>query len=525
MNLSDLKISTRLALGFGLLALLIAVLGGIALWKSGQMSDSIREVVLQRAPIVADANDLQDDVNEQARVIRNMVIFTKAEDIQKEVQALAESRKRTAALYERLDSNVRSDKGKQLLAQMKAHSAEFRGAVDTFARSVQAGQREEAVAMLVATVRPIQMKYLGVIQDMNTFQTGLMGKAGEDAIADAAQMKATVWSTLALALAVAVVLSLWIIRSITRPIGQALDVSRAVAAGDLSLQFDASGRNETAQLLAALKEMQSNLAGVVGRVRQNADSVATASAQIAQGNADLSGRTEEQASALQQTAASMEQLGTTVKQNAHNAVEANRLARDAAAVAQQGGEVVAQVVGKMRGINDSSRKIADIIGVIDGIAFQTNILALNAAVEAARAGEQGRGFAVVASEVRGLAQRSADAAREIKALITESVDRVEQGTALVDQAGTTMGEIVNSIQGVTQIMGEISHASTEQSAGVSQIGVAVGQMDQATQQNAALVEESAAAADSLKRQARQLVESVAVFKLAPGAAARPAAAC
>ena len=316
-------------------------------------------------------------------------------------------------------------------------------------------------------------------------------------------------------------------RLINRPIGRALDVARAVAAGDLSQQFDTHGEDETAQLLLALKDMQTHLASVVGGVRQNAEGVAAASSQIAQGNQDLSQRTEEQASALEETAASMEQLSSAVKQNADNASRANQLAMGASSVAVKGGEVVSEVVATMKGINDSSKRIADIIGVIDGIAFQTNILALNAAVEAARAGEQGRGFAVVATEVRNLAGRSAEAAKEIKSLINASVERVEQGTALVDRAGSTMTEVVGAIGRVTDIMGEISAASSEQSAGVAQVGEAISQMDQVTQQNAALVEESAAAAESLKGQAQALVQSVAFFKLdqSAGAAhvAKPAA--
>ena len=311
-------------------------------------------------------------------------------------------------------------------------------------------------------------------------------------------------------------------RTVTRPLNRAVDVARAVAAGDLSTQFRADGKDEVASLLKALAEMQDSLAKVVAGVRQGSESVATASAQIAQGNNDLSSRTEEQASALEETAASMEELSSTVKQNADNAKQANQLALGASTVAIKGGAVVGQVVDTMKGINDSSKKIADIISVIDGIAFQTNILALNAAVEAARAGEQGRGFAVVASEVRSMAGRSADAAKEIKGLITASVERVEQGTALVDQAGVTMSEIVASIKRVTDIMGEISAASTEQSAGVAQVGEAVSQMDQATQQNAALVEESAAAAESLKGQAQQLVQAVAVFRLSGNEHTAPA---
>jgi len=276
------------------------------------------------------------------------------------------------------------------------------------------------------------------------------------------------------------------------------------------------GNDEVGEFVAALDRMRNEMSHVVSTVRRNSDSVATASSQIAQGNQDLSGRTEQQASSLQQTASSMEQLGSTVRQNADNARQANQLAQGASSVAARGGEVVSQVVDTMKGINDSSRKIADIISVIDGIAFQTNILALNAAVEAARAGEQGRGFAVVAGEVRNLAQRSAEAAKEIKSLISTSVDRVEQGTELVDQAGSTMQEIVASIKRVSDIIGEISAASAEQSSGVAQVGNAVSQMDQATQQNAALVEESAAAAESLKQQAQQLVQAVSVFKVDHG---------
>ncbi|QBK03658.1 hypothetical protein DW355_01725 [Hylemonella gracilis] len=309
---------------------------------------------------------------------------------------------------------------------------------------------------------------------------------------------------------------LLIARSLLRQLGgepaYAAAVMQGISAGDLSIDIKLK-KNDQSSLLYALKAMRDSMAGIVGRVRQSSESVSSASAEIAQGNQDLSARTENQASALEETAASMEELSSTVKQNADNARQANQLAQSASTVAVQGGEVVTQVVSTMKGISDSSRKIADIIGVIDGIAFQTNILALNAAVEAARAGEQGRGFAVVAGEVRNLASRSAEAAKEIKTLITDSVNRVEQGSALADQAGSTMHNVVSSIRRVTDIMGEISAASVEQSTGVSQVGEAVTQMDQATQQNAALVEEMAAAASSLKSQAQELVQAVAVFKL------------
>jgi len=322
---------------------------------------------------------------------------------------------------------------------------------------------------------------------------------------------------MALLLLAGLVAAVWLswvfIRSITNPVNEALQVAHAVAEGDLRVKVQVHGDNELGQLIQALSTMRDNLARVVQQVLKGSDSVATASAEIAQGDNDLSGRTETQASALEQTSASMEELGATVQQNAERAHQANQLAQNASAVAAKGGEVVGQVVHTMKDINDSSRRIADIIGVIDGIAFQTNILALNAAVEAARAGEQGRGFAVVASEVRSLAGRSAEAAKEIKELISASVQRVEQGSALVDQAGGTMSEVVTAIRRVTDIVGEISDSSTEQAQGVSQVVEAVAQMDRTTQQNAALVEEIAAAANSLRSQADSLVQTVSVFKL------------
>ncbi|MFP5473798.1 MAG: methyl-accepting chemotaxis protein [Gammaproteobacteria bacterium] len=316
--------------------------------------------------------------------------------------------------------------------------------------------------------------------------------------------------------------SVLVTRSITRPIAGASGVAESVAAGDLTARVHAEGRDETARLLHSLEAMRGKLASVVSEVRRNADGLASASREIAAGSSDLSARTEQQASALEETAASMEQLNTTVRHNSEHAQKASELATRASQVAAEGGTVVAQVVQTMRGIADSAGRISEIIGVIDGIAFQTNILALNAAVEAARAGEQGRGFAVVASEVRALAQRSAEAAKEIKSLITASVETVAHGSDLADQAGSTMEQVVGAIRGVAQVAGEISAASREQSLGVAQVGQAVVQMDQATQQNAAVVEELSAAAAVLKEQAEHLVRSVAVFRL--GADATVAAA-
>jgi methyl-accepting chemotaxis protein-1 (serine sensor receptor) len=371
------------------------------------------------------------------------------------------------------------------------------------------------------------------VKGMDRPPTALLDDAAKHIAADAAAIAAdasaqgqrAIWLSLGVMLGVSVlgvVVGGLVSRLIVRPIDQAVDVARAVADGDLSRAIAVRGHDELAELLKALNDMQAQLTSLVSDVRTNAHTVASASEEIAKGNSDLSARTEEQATALQETASSMEQMAGTVRQNADSAQQANRLAVDASGAAQRGGVVVGDVVETMRGIQESSKKIADIIGVIDGIAFQTNILALNAAVEAARAGEQGRGFAVVAGEVRALAQRSATAAREIKSLISASVERVEQGTSLVDQAGNTMAEVVRAIRQVTDIMGEISAASGEQNLGMGQINTAIAQMDSATQQNSALVEQSAAAAESLKTQAQRLVEAVAVFRLASQADGRAA---
>jgi len=409
----------------------------------------------------------------------------------------------------------------QFIADLAAARAGYKTAYDAF---LSAGEDASAGDRAAQGVDRPANKTLAQIREALAKEQVSGTKNAEDLSQTATRIAIAV---MLIAAALAAVGAMWLTRQIVRPLQTAVDVANQVAAGDLSQTVDVSSADELGQLMAALCAMEASLVKVVSHVRQGSESVATASAEIAQGNNDLSARTESQASALEQTAASMEELSSQVRQNADNAAQANQLAQSASAVAIQGGQVVGQVVDTMKGINASSRKIADIISVIDGIAFQTNILALNAAVEAARAGEQGRGFAVVASEVRSLAGRSAEAAKEIKTLIDDSVKRVEQGTTLVDQAGSTMQEVVASIRRVTDIVGEISSASQEQSQGVAQVGEAVTQMDQVTQQNAALVEEMAAAADSLKAQAQDLVQTVAVFKLGAGdhaATSLPAAA-
>ena len=513
MNFADMKISTRLILGFGMLALLIGLMGAISAVKITAVGELVEKLVNDRIPKVVSLYEAEGEINKVARATRNMVILTDAAEIKQEGARIAEARNKISEHFNKLSAEISSDSGKASFAKVTEARTKYVAQLEKFEGLVAAGNTDDAKAVLMGEMRTVQTAYLAALDGMIRIQDEYMDAAAKDARAAVASSKMIMGVAVAIALALAVTGALWIIRAITQPIQQAVQISRAVAAGDLSMQFEAQGNNETGQLLLALKDMQASLVKVVANVRQGSEGVSTASSEIAQGNHDLSARTEAQASALEQTAASMEELSATVKQNADSARQANQLAMSASTVAVQGGAVVAQVVDTMKGINDASRKISDIISVIDGIAFQTNILALNAAVEAARAGEQGRGFAVVASEVRSLAGRSADAAKEIKSLINASVERVEQGTALVDQAGSTMTEVVGSIRRVTDLMGEISAASNEQSAGVSQVGEAVTQMDQVTQQNAALVEEMAAAASSLKSQAQDLVQVVAVFNL------------
>jgi methyl-accepting chemotaxis protein len=513
VNFNDMSIGRRLGAGITVAAVMVAATVWIGVSRMGEVKRSLDTVTDDHIPKIVAVKDMKDNIRTRAAVIRNVVLLNEPAAIKTQADILPVLRESYNKLDKQLRAAMQDENGKALLDKAEAAVAAMAEPTDNVVALGVANRNEEATKLLLGSVKPLQDKALEALEELSKFE--LASAEGFQTSAGGTYKSAVVvMLTLGVvALGLLGVFGWLLVRSITRPLDQAVAISRAVAAGDLSIQFEASGKSETSQLLMALKAMQGSLSGVVDNVRRNSESVATASAQIAQGNNDLSSRTEEQASALEETAASMEQLGATVKQNAENAKQANQLALGANEVAIRGGKVVGEVVETMKGINDSSRRIADIIGVIDGIAFQTNILALNAAVEAARAGEQGRGFAVVASEVRSLAQRSAEAAKEIKSLIGTSVERVEQGTAQVDQAGATMAELVGSIKRVTDIMGEISAASVEQSAGVAQVGEAVTQMDQATQQNAALVEESAAAAESLKVQAQQLVQVVAVFKL------------
>nr|MDP2190311.1 methyl-accepting chemotaxis protein [Rhodoferax sp.] len=513
MKFSDFKIGTRLSFAFGLVVLLSAGSAGLALKELASVESNLDDIVTDNNVKIKLNHEMAESVHVVSRVMRTMVLLHEKDEVQAEEAKLVKARARYDHGWAALQKFTPSETGKANRAKIAAAGEIARALNNKVIDLAHAGKDDEAIAMLLKEAGPATQKWQDVLDENIAFQEANTEKQHAQAVADYNQARSVLIGTNALSMALAVLLGWLITRSITAPMNRAKDAAGRVAEGDLTVQISGEGKDETAQLLGALLNMKDNLARIVGGVRQNAEGVATASAQIAQGNNDLSQRTEEQASALEETAASMEELSATVKQNADSARQANQLAMNASTVAVKGGEVVAQVVDTMKGINDASKKIVDIISVIDGIAFQTNILALNAAVEAARAGEQGRGFAVVASEVRSLAGRSAEAAKEIKSLISASVERVGQGSALVDQAGATMTEVVSAIRRVTDLMGEISAASSEQSAGVSQVGEAVVQMDQVTQQNAALVEEMAAAASSLKSQAQELVQVVSVFKL------------
>jgi len=511
MALNSIRIGLRLGLAFGAVLFITGLISGIGVWRLGTLKAAAHElatVELQRSEL---SQQWTADIN--LNWVRTSAALTASDPalvttLQQEMDVTS---KRISETQSRLTPLVQDDKGKELVAAIGVQRELYRAPRAAMMKKKLAG--EDVSAAVNTTLRPLAGNYLKALQDLETHMDERLAQSQVDtnSIAVTSQTILSVGAVVSIVLGM---LLAWIAtRSITTPIDEAVTCSHAIMNGDLGGVIDAKGHDEPAQLMHAMAAMRDNLANIVGQVRDNAEGVSVSSSEIARGNNDLSARTETQASALEETAASMEELSATVTQNAENARQANQLAVSASSVAIRGGNVVGQVVQTMKGINDSSRKIADIISVIDGIAFQTNILALNAAVEAARAGEQGRGFAVVASEVRALAGRSAEAAKEIKALISTSVERVEQGSVLVDQAGETMTEVVASIQRVTDIMGEISSASSEQSTGVSQVGEAVQQMDQVTQQNAALVEEIAAAAMSLRNQAKALVDIMAFFHL------------
>lgn len=516
MSSLNLKITVRLVGAFVIVALIGAAIGLFAIRNMSILNDADTRLYEQETiglSLVKEAN-----VQRYAAVValRDAILATTPKEREGALVRVQEGRQRSVELMDQASRLIEDTVRRQAFDRVKALWVADQKATDDVVRLVRSAPLEQDGPVLTFLRESVVQPSIQVGNAMSELTAVFESHALEVSDGNTElylHSRNVMLGLVVLGLILGILLGVGISRQVTTPLGQALKVAYYMSNGDMTHPLTAKGSDEVAQLINQQESMRQSLETIVASVRQGSQAVSTASQQIAQGNQDLSSRTVSQASALEQTAASMEQLSATVKQNADNARQANSLAQTASQVAVQGGQVVAQVVDTMKGISESSRRISDIIAVIDSIAFQTNILALNAAVEAARAGEQGKGFAVVASEVRTLASRSAAAAREIKDLITESVERVDRGTAQVDDAGQTMGEIVQVIRRVADIMIEISAASQEQSAGVEQVGLAVGQMDQATQQNAALVEEMSAAANSLMEQAHDLVNAVAVFKL------------
>jgi methyl-accepting chemotaxis protein len=465
------------------------------------------------------ANDVIDLANENARASFELFLLTDKAEIEKTQARISKNVQTITDKLDLLDGMLYKPEGKAKLANIREKRKPY---VASFTKArkllLEEGNREEATRVMTEDTMNALGPFLASINDLILFQGQIMDESGKEAEASFQAGRDLMIALGALAVLLGIGFAWYITRSITLPLQEAVEAADAVAKGDLTRHIEVNSSDEVGQLLQALKNMNGSLSGIVGEVRGSTEAITTASQEIAQGNADLSQRTEEQASSLEETASSMEELTSTVRQNAENAKQANQLAVNASDIAVKGGKVVGDVVETMASISTSSKKIVDIISVIEGIAFQTNILALNAAVEAARAGEQGRGFAVVAGEVRNLAQRSAAAAKEIKTLIDDSVDKVDAGSRQVDQAGATMAEIVQAVKRVTDIMSEIAAASQEQGAGIEQINIAVTQMDEVTQQNAALVEEAAAAAESMQEQAEALMQAVSIFKVEGGRA-------
>nr|WP_183380923.1 MULTISPECIES: methyl-accepting chemotaxis protein [unclassified Herbaspirillum] len=513
MHIAHLKISQRLLLGFGLLMLIIVLMATMGINRLAELNGRMKEVISDKYPNTVMAGEIVNQINLVARSVRNILLLKDPQQITFERNRITSADQSIEHQLGQLDKQLSDPDSRTLLENLQTAHKNYLVKRDEVLGIALQGDKDRATALLIGDVRPVQNAYMEAADKLIKKQHALMETAGNQ-VELSYQRASTLLSALAASgLLMAALIAYVITRSITTPLNRAVQVAQTVAAGDLTSHIDSSGRDETAQLLQALKTMNDKLQQIVQRIQKGTDTIATATSEIATGNMDLSSRTEEQAGALEETASAMEQLTSTVKQNADNAHQANQLAQSASSIAQQGGNVVGQVVNTMESISTSSRKIVEIISVIDGIAFQTNILALNAAVEAARAGEQGRGFAVVASEVRSLAQRSASAAREIKQLINDSVATVDNGNRLVEQAGVTMDRVVSSVRDVTAIVAEITTASKEQSVGIEQINVAITHMDSTTQQNAALVEQAAAAAQSLEDQTSALLQTIAFFKV------------
>ncbi len=522
MNLTNMKVGTRLGLGFALVLVLLVAVTMLGISRMSQINDRLDRVVTVNNVVTRLVLDMRTNVSIRVTSLKTLTLMTDPESMEPEMKRFAEQTAAYNVLEKKLSDKFAAEgtpEEKAMLAAVKEASGVAMPAIAKASELWLANKAEDATRVFIKEIRPAQKKWMDGLDKLAELEDKVNAAAGEEAERAYNTARNFMIGLGVMAVVLGIVAAGVITRGLLKQLGGEPDYTAEIAGnighGNLAIYIE-SDSSDTTSVLAEMRAMRDSLVGIVSQVRTGTETIGTASREIAAGNIDLSSRTEMQASSLEKTASAMEELTSTVKQNADNAREANQLAANASDVARKGGEVVSQVVDTMGSINDSAKKIVDIIGVIDGIAFQTNILALNAAVEAARAGEQGRGFAVVASEVRNLAQRSAAAAKEIKTLIGDSVEKVERGSKLVGQAGVTMDEVVDSVKRVTDIMSEIANASQEQSAGIEQVNLSIIEMDSMTQQNAALVEEAAAAAQSLQDQASDLAHVVSIFKLVEG---------
>ncbi|AFI90898.1 HAMP domain-containing protein [Pectobacterium parmentieri] len=513
MGLSNWRIGYRLGAGFSFLVLMLLIIGSVAISKLSDFHQKMDDIVSQNYPLTVKSNTLIDELNGYLNNQQLLLLLKSESEINKQFALNKERSGKISELMEYLNQSVNDDKSVTVLRDIGDIRRDFLGSANKLSSLVSAGNTDAAAEEYFNVTRVTQEKYTSKVKEFIDIQDDKMSSSAQE-VSDSYKNALMVLATIILISALAgLIIASLITRSVTQPLQEALVIAENVAKGDLTSEIYTDRKDETGQLLSALNNMNGSLRQIVSQVRDGAETISSAASQIAAGNQDLSARTEEQASSLEETASSMEQLTSTIRNTADNTTQATDLAAGASATVKKSGAMMETVTQEMRGIRDSSQRMAEIIGVIDGIAFQTNILALNAAVEAARAGEQGRGFAVVATEVRALAQRSATAAKEIKELIDDSFKKVQDGMGLVEETGVTMNSLVTNVQGVTGIISEIAQASREQSDGINQINLAVGQIDTTTQQNAALVEESAAAALSLQDQANSLARTVSVFNL------------
>jgi methyl-accepting chemotaxis protein len=523
LKIRNWKIGYRLSGGFGMVTLLMIAITVFSAVQLSRVNKSIDTMVHERYPQTVLANMIRSDLNDVIGGMRVILLEGDAQKAQVDLELMAQTTQFIADNIDKLGKSMTAPDESKLIQDLTDAKGMFIAVQDQFIKMVKENRMDQARHALMYQLQTAQRGYFMSLDRVILYQGELAEQAGKDAAGITQQALTIMLAIAAAASILGIAIGILVTRGITQPLNQAVAIAERVARGDLTARIEVQASDETGKLMHALKHMNESLATIVAEVRTGTETMAAASLEISHGTADLSARTEEQAGSLQETTASMDVLNQAVKQNAGHAHQANRLAQSASGAAVKGGAVVTQVIDTMGMIRDSSRRIVDIIGVIDGIAFQTNILALNAAVEAARAGEQGRGFAVVAAEVRNLAQRSAGAAKEIKVLINSAREQVDIGSKLVDDAGQTMVAIVASVQRVTDIMGEITTAGKEQSSGIAEVNQAISRIDDMTQQNAALVEQAAAAADSLQMQAAELARAVSIFKLGDAAADEPAA--